>query len=205
MSRKQLDAYSRHKAEKSPARRSRIPKRKTFDQREFDRQATDLPRGVFPAPATVDCPSGDGTKLRVVRNLRGDTLAYLRDRNQIDEHQFHAGRRWQEIYEAACGTVPAMDTTKEPVDGGGVVSDGLTEKRKRATKALLSADLALQPEGAYLMRHIAGSGITLAQASEVRGVSAKTLGKKFRVCLDVLAVEFGLADHKLLTLPVKQV
>lgn len=199
MPKRQLEAFNRHKADK------RVSRRRAPEPKQFDREATGLPRGVVAGKDVVDCPSGDGTRLRVVRNLRGDTLAYLRDRSQIDEHQFHAGRRWQDIYEAACGTVPAMDTTKEPVDGGAAVSDGLTERRKRATKALLAADLVLKPEGAYLMRHIAGSGITLAAAAKARGISAKTLGKRFRGCLDILAVEFGLADHKLLTLPAKRV
>lgn len=170
-----------------------------------DRRATDLLPAVDPGVVEVRCPSGDGTNLKVIRNLRGDTLAYLRDRKQIDEHQFIAGRHWQAVYEAACGTAPAMDTTKEPVDGGGVATDGITDRRITATSDLLKADLVLKPEGSYLMRHIAATGITIAAAAEARGISAKTCGKKFRECLAILAVEFGYADHRTLTLPVKPV
>lgn len=171
-----------------------------------DRRAVDVPKGVISAAVDVRDPYDDaGGRITVTCNLRGDTLAYLRDRKQIDEHQFHAGRHWQAVYEAACGTVPAMDTTKEPVDGGAIASDGLTDRRKQATKMLLAADLALQPEGAYMMRHIAASGRTIAQAAEARGISAKTCGKKFRACLDILAVEFGFADRRILTVPVNGV
>jgi len=199
MARKQLEAYNLHQTSKRE-NRHRAPQAPVHD-----RIATDAPKAALTGVTRVPCPSGDGSVLRVTRNLRGDTLAYLRDRRQIDEHQFQAGRYWQAIFEAACGTIPAMDTTKEPVDGGGRVSDGLTDKRKEATKALLAADLVLKAEGSYIMRHIAGSGVTLAAAAEARGVSAKTLGQKFRGCLDILAVEFNLADRKLLTLPVNGV
>ncbi len=190
------------KAERREMRRAR---QKSPLAPVHDRKATSIGKGVIPAVCEVPDPYDDaGGKITVVRNLRGDTLAYLRDRKQIEEHQYIAGRHWQRIYEASTGTVPAMDTTKEPVDGGAAVSDGLTDKRRVATKALLAADLVLKPERAYIMRHIAGTGITLAQAASNRGISAKTMGIKFRECLDLLAVEFGYADRKMLTLPVKR-
>lgn len=196
MARNHLEAFKRHKAEKKTRRRDP-------DVKVFDKRAMGNPKSVVEGVEEIRGPlDSHNERSLVVRNLRGDTLAYLRDRRQIDEHQYIAGRHWQEVYEAACGTVPAMDTTKEPVDGGGIATDGLTDRRKRATKELLAADILLNAEGSYIMRHVAGSGITLAQAAEARGICTKTMGQKFRKCLDILAVEFGYADRKILTIPV---
>ena len=199
MARKQLAAYLSNKAEKRPVRKSR----QRPAEREFDRQATGLPNGVIPAVSVVPCPSGDGSVLRVTRNLRGDTLAYMLERRQIKPHQFEAGREWQKhYYRAGIGSVKAMDTTKEPVDGGGRVSEGLTDTVRKAVKALARADAAVGPHFIGLIRDVLASGRTLEEIARDRGMESKTgrdrLGWAFRECLDALAVAFNMADKRLL-------
>lgn len=198
MARKQLAAYLTTKAEKRPQRKST----QRVTEREFDRMATDLPKGVMPAVVSVPCPSADGSVLRVIRNLRGDTLAYMRDRKFIDEHQYQAGRHWQRLYEdAEIGGVKAMDTTKEPVDGGGKVSDGLTDRVLKAVKGMARADAAVGLHGVRLIREVLGSGLTIGQIAHERGISTKAgkekLGRQFRRHLDELAVAFGFASKGL--------
>src|SRR3974390_2897019 len=84
-----------------------------------DRRAELLPfRDTETAVEVVDDPYGPG-KIDVVRSVRDDPLAGLRARRFIDEAQFVAGRHWQQCWEdSEIGQVRAIDTTKEPVDGG---------------------------------------------------------------------------------------
>ena len=49
----------------------------------------------------VDDPYEPGAKIVTLRNLRDDPLGRLHDRNQIDEAQFQAGRRFQADWERA--------------------------------------------------------------------------------------------------------
>lgn len=197
MARKQLEAFAQHTANKRE-KRVRAPVEPIHDRR-----ATEFAKGVIPAATRVPCPSGDGSTLTVTRNLRGDTLAYMLDRRQIDKCQFEAGRKWQTLFEAAgIGGIKAMDTTKEPVDGGGTVSEGITDRVKEAVRGLARADAAVGLNGVFLIRDVLGTGLTLDQVATSRGMISKTdrdrLGWRFRGCLDELAVAFGLADKGLL-------
>lgn len=197
MARKQLEPFMQHTAS-NRSKRARAPVESIHDRR-----AVDIPKGVIPAAARVPCPSGDGSTLTVTRNLRGDTLAYMLDRRQIDKCQFEAGRRWQRYHEdAGIGSIKAMDTTKEPVDGGGAISEGITDRVKEAVRGLARADAAVGLNGVFLIREVLGTGLTLDQVATSRGMVSKTdrdrLGWRFRGCLDELAVAFGLADKGLL-------
>lgn len=168
-----------------------------------DRRAVDVPKGVVPASVVVPCPSGDLTSLTVTINIRGDTLAYMKKRKQISEHQYIAGRHWQALYDrAVIGRIKAMDTTNEPVDGGGMISEGITDGVRDAVKGLARADAAVGLRGVFLIREVLGSGLTIDQVAQSRGMDSKTgkdrLGWMFRGCLDELAVAFGYADKRLL-------
>lgn len=198
MSRKQLEAYQMTKAERREQRKAR---QKSPVTPVHDRRATDLPKGVIPAVTDVPDPYDAGGKITVIRNVRGDVLAQMFSRNQIDRCQFEAGRKWQAYYDAAAiGGIKAMDTTKEPVDGGGIV-ETLTEKVLKAVKALAVADRDLGLEGRYLLVDVLGKGYSIEQASVLRGANSardrEFWGKRFRECLDTVAVSYNLADRRL--------
>lgn len=191
MARKQLDAFKSHMA-------GRRDKRRVPEPKQHDREATDLPRGVIAAPALVPCPSGDGSMLRVTRNIRGDTLGALWARRQIEFHQYEAGREWQRHWDAsAIGGLKAADTTIEPVDGGGGIPDTLTDRVLRAVKALARADRDLGLEGRYLLVDVLGKGLSIEQAAGARGSTSvrerEFWGRRFRECLDTVAVAYNLA------------
>lgn len=196
---KQTPAHQMDKRGHARGRKNEVP--------VMDCRATKLPRGVVPVEDTVQDMRYDEIRnvrwnLRVIRNVRGDTLAQMRSRKQISEHQYQAGRMWQRFYEdAEIGGIKAIDTTKEPVDGGGQLADPLTEKVRRAVKALARADAAVGFHHIGLLRDVLGSGRTIAELAELRGMTSKAdkeyLGRLFRGCLDALAVAFGLADRKL--------
>lgn len=198
MARKQLEAYNSTKAERREQKRHRAPQAAIYD-----RKATDTPRGVSQGVTRVACPSGDGSKLEVTRNLRGDVLAQMQEKREIDEHQFLAGRHWEGLWKRAeIGGVKAMDTTKEPVDGGGQNYEPLTDKQRMAVREMRRAEAALGSRGAVLVNLVLCRGWSITMIAEHMGAATKRdklfYGRMFRDCLDVMAVEFGYADRKLL-------
>lgn len=197
MARKQLDVYQRHKAEKRQSRRDLLPP-KVFDRRDLS-----PPVGVVAMEDVVRGPlDAHNERSRVTRNIRGDILGGLYARQQIDQHQFQAGREWQRHWEAAeIGGMKAMDTTKEPVDGGGLIVEPLTDKQRLAVKRLACADADLGLEGRYLLIDVLGKGLSIEVAASLRGAMSmperKFWGKRLRECLDTLAVTYGYADRRL--------
>lgn len=196
MARKQLEAFAQHKAGQRE-KRTRAPVEPVHD-----RMATDLAKGVIAAATRVPCPSGDGSTLTVIRNIRGDTLAALRSRNQIDEHQYMAGRHWETVWRhAEIGGVKAANPMKEPVDGGGVIVEPITDRQRKAVSDLRRADADLGIKGAVLIRSVLGRGISLDAIAKDVGTGTERdrvyFGRLFRDCLDTLAVTFCYADRKL--------
>jgi hypothetical protein len=59
---------------------------------------------------------------------------------------------------------------------------------------------ALGDQGYLLVRDVIGQSMSLAKAAEVRGLRTRSereyLGRRFRECLDCLAVEFGCATER---------
>jgi hypothetical protein len=148
----------------------------------------------------VDSPLTRGDKDAAVRSLRGDSLAALRSRDQIDEAEFLAGRKWQRLLEQAqIGDIRAIDPTKEAVDGGRF-PEPITDEQIKAFRELKAADKALGLEGGALVRDILGSRLSVTIAAARRGMSReaeiKYIGRRFRECLDTLANLWGLATRE---------
>lgn len=90
-------------------------------------------------------------------NMRESPALWLYSHNQIDEAQFRAAQLFRSHYERSGGAgVSAIDTTKDVVDGGVGVSDGLTDARQRAAKALNEAHHALGAETFKLVETVCG-------------------------------------------------
>lgn len=164
----------------------------------YDRRSTDLTINAQVGPVIVDDPYEAGAKVVAFRNLRDDPLAAMHNAKQVDEAQFIAGRHWQRAYELAeIGGVRAIDPTRECVDGGQIAQATITDAQIKAFGDLAKAITALGMEGEALIRDVLGEHRTIAQAADRRGYSSdlerKYLGRRFRECLDTLAVVFGYA------------
>jgi len=196
LAKKQLEAYTRHKAERKPTRRP-------AEVKVFDRRSLDNPKGVIPSEDEIRGPlDGPHERSAVIRNLRSDVLAQMKARRQIDECQYAAGRHWEALWERAeIGGIKAMDTTKEPVDGHGETAEPLTDRQRSAVRDLRRADSDLGIRGATLVRLVLGRRLTVEQiAVEYANGSHHDklyFGRLFRDCLDVLAISFGYADRRL--------
>ena len=198
---RQIEAYMLTKAEKREGRKSR---HKSPVAGVHDRQATGLPKGVIPAVVSVPCPSGDGSTLKVIRNMRRDPVSAMEARKQLAFHQAEAARRWQVDYEGAqLGAVKAMDPMKEPVDGSPPRSDPINDRQRKCLTRLRDADARLGTQGGVLVRLVLVDCLSIQQVAERYGDDTKImrdrLGWLLRQCLDELAKIYGLADRRLAT------
>jgi hypothetical protein len=138
-----------------------------------------------------------GQKQRVWQILRDDPLGRLHCRQQIDDAQYHAGREMQGYYERSeIGNVKAMDTTKEPVDGGGI-PDVLTEGQQKARKRVIELERALGLDGASIIRDFLACRMFVEQIAVKRRMEGERelryLGRRLRECLERLAKELQYA------------
>jgi hypothetical protein len=150
---------------------SRTRKRTPYDpSKAHDRRATESNRGIANhlTPKEVDDPFEQGAKIIVMRNLRNDPLAGL-----------HA--------------------SKEFVDGG-KPPEPITDAQQKAVKRLNRAERELGQLGSALTHAVLIKGCTIwtFTAAQGRGTEAelKYYGKRFRECLDSLALVYGFAMEK---------
>lgn len=106
----------------------------------------------------VDDPLEAGQKLTARVNVRESSIDHMHSRGRIGEAQKLAGDRFRRLWEkAAVGRNQAMDTTKEPVDGGGC-GDPIADDLIRAAAELSKVMRAIGPVGAQLMIALVGEG-----------------------------------------------
>jgi hypothetical protein len=163
----------------------------------YDRQSRDLPINSRVAEAVVDDPLELGAKLKVLRSVRDDPLAAMHSRGQIDTAMFAAGREWQLHHEnTQIGSIGAIDTTKEAVDGGRI-PEPITDRQIKAIRKLGEADRELGPFGSALTRSVLGTRLSIAEvAIQHKYTTAREhnyLSHRFRECLDTLAKLWGYA------------
>lgn len=165
----------------------------------YDRLASDLPINAQVAPAIVDDPYDRLAKVRVIRSVRDDPLAGMKARDQIDDAMLAAGRLWQMYLEnSEIGGTKAIDFTREAVDGGRFKEPDIT-RMSIALVELKKADKQLGQEGCALIRDVLGARLTIMQAAHRRSMSTQReidyLGRRFRECLNTLAILWGFANR----------
>ncbi len=165
------------------------------------RMSADLPINSNVVEAIVADPYSDtGDKIKVLRSVRNDPLASMVSRGQIDEAQFQAGRKWQKLHDCSTiGSIQAIDPGKEAVDGGGM-REFLTDRQIDAFKELTASYEKLGTNGRKLVFQILGEGLSIAEAARQWGYSGDReinyFSRRFRECLETLAIHWGLAAPK---------
>lgn len=165
-------------------------RKNAYDRADYDRRAD-----AMAASAVVDDPLERGKRLEVTVTLRDDILRHLRVRGEIDEAQFQAGRLYERYAEQSqIGSVKAMDTTKEPVDGGGEFYEAVTDRQIAAVRQLSEAGRVLGRKGELLVRKIL---IERRKFRDIAGDGGRYdlayVRRHFFDCLDELAVLWNLA------------
>jgi len=164
-----------------------------------DRRSSDLLRNAEVAAIEVDCPiEQNGATLVVMRSIRNDPLAALHSRRQIDEAQYQGGRAFQHDFENAGRGPRAIDPGKEFVDGG-LPPDPLPDSQSRAVESLKRAHKELGQAGSALIHDVLIGSMTLDRVAGKRQMNTelekKYLGRRFRECLDTLAIVYGFATE----------
>jgi hypothetical protein len=172
----------------------------------YDRRSHDLPRQAEVAAVEVDNPLAldPGEKIVVLRSIRNDPLGRLHSHRQIDEAQFQAGRAFQSDWEKAERGPRAVDPTRDYVDGG-QGREPITESQRKAVLRLNRAERELGADGSALVHDVLVHGLTMEQVGRRRDLSTQRwqdyFSKRFRECLDRLALLYGFATEH--PIPVK--
>jgi hypothetical protein len=163
-----------------------------------DRRALDLPPNAEVASVEVDDPFAlePGDKIVTLRSLRNDPLGRLHSHRQIDEAQYQGGRAFQNDWERAERGPQAVDPSRDYVDGGRA-REPITEGQRKAALRLNRVERELGADGAALVHEVLILGLTMEQISKRRGLSGQRwmdyLSRRFRECLDRLALVYGFA------------
>ncbi len=164
-----------------------------------DRRATDLLRNAQVSPIEVDDPLEIGGTLIVMRSTRNDPLAGLHARKSIDEAQYQGGRAFQHDFECIQAGPQAVDASQPYVDRS-FRHRSMSDAFSGALARLKVADRALGQLGASLSRDVLIHGMSIQQVGVARGtggeIELKYLGRRFRECLDCLALVYGFAMEK---------
>jgi hypothetical protein len=165
-------------------------------KKTHDRRSKDVLAAGQYAPIEVDDPYEAGEKISVLRQLRSDPLGRLHSHRQIDDAQYYGGRAFQLDFETAERGPRAIDPSKEAVDGG-MMPDPLSEARMAATDRLKSVYRELGIVGAAIANNILIQGMTIEAMCAARGANSERdrnyIGRRFRECLDTLAIIYGFA------------
>jgi hypothetical protein len=163
----------------------------------YDRRSNDLLRNAEVAAIEVDCPiEQNGATLVVMRSIRNDPLAALHSRRQIDEAQYQGGRAFQYDFETVERGPQAVDPSKPFVDCS-PGSQGNSDAHNKALDRLNRVHVVLGQEGSAVAHDVLVSHLSLDQVAGKRSMNTelekKYLGRRFRECLDSLALVYGFA------------
>jgi hypothetical protein len=181
---------------------ARAKRRRPHDPAKLhDRRSRDLPRNAEVAAVEVDDPLGlePGGKIVTLRSIRNDPLGRMHSHRHVDEAQYQGGRAFQDDWEKAERGPQAVDPTREYVDGG-QMREPITEGQRRAVLRLNRIERELGADGAALVHDVLIQGMTMEQVGDRRGVRAQRwkdyFVRRFRECLDRLALSYGFATEK---------
>ncbi len=141
---------------------------------------------------------GEGAKrIKVKRALRNDPLAKMHATGRLNDVEYSIGRDLQELFEAVeIGHVRGVDFTNEPVDGGGHVPQGITDRQLQAAKMLNKQVYPVLGQiGTTLVRAILAEGMLPEEFARKLGATdareINSYGREFRRYLAALAPVFG--------------
>ena len=181
---------------------ARVRRNKSYKLAQiYDRRSRDVPFNSEVAEVEVDNPLAldAGEKIVAIRSIRGDPLGRLHAHHQIDEAQYLGGRAFQNDWERAERGPKAMDPTREYVDGART-REPVTESQRQAVLRLNEIERELGTDGAALVHDVLVLGLTMDQIGQRRAVRSQRwndyFARRFRECLDRLALIYGFATEK---------
>ena len=162
-----------------------------------EREIPDGHRQAALVPVDVPDPYRADATITSYRNANGDPLERLKQRGDINEAQYKAGKAYERDLELAeIGTVRAIDPTKEAVDGGRM-SESLSDPQRRALERLKEAGQSMGLFAESVVRGVLTANVSPAQLAVNRGFTTRReqlhYGWIFRLALEYLARVYGTA------------
>jgi hypothetical protein len=115
---------------------------------------------------TIMDPLEPGQRYTAVVNVRESSIDHMHSRGRINNAQNEAGQRFRRLWEkAAVGRNQAMDTTKEFVDGGGMI-DPISDDLVKASIELNRVMSRVGHIGSRLLMSIVGEGARIEDAAK---------------------------------------
>ncbi len=181
---------------RAKSRKGRATVQQSMGVRLVDRTAVTPNPHLRVGIVLIDAPDGNG-KDEAYRAYRGDPLANMLRRGDIDQVQELAGRHWQQAYERVeLGGARAIDPTREAVDGG-QIPEPFTDAQRKAAMDLAKAGRAIGALQESVVRDVLVAGMSMEQIALARGFNdqgaIKFYGRLFRESLKTLSVVFGFA------------
>lgn len=142
---------------------------------------------------TVDDPYEPGRPLKVAVNVRHDPLIHWHSRNQIDDAEYHAGRKFQRIHaRAEIGGPASLDYSKPLVDGS-YPQDPLTDRVVAANRELLDLRDVLGHTDFLLVIRVVCLGRAIDDEALGWGgrEPARYIARRVRDALGILALHWG--------------
>jgi hypothetical protein len=114
----------------------------------------------------IDDPLEPGQRYNSIVNVRESSIDHMASRGRINTAQSEAGQRFRKLWEqAAVGRNQAMDTTKEFVDGGGIV-DPISDALVKASIELNRILRVVGPIGSQLLISLVGEGARIEDTAK---------------------------------------
>ena len=135
--------------------------------------------------------SGNPEYVPAMMNPKESPAAWYHHYGHITKSQYFAAIKFRRLYERTGGAgVKALDYGKEPVDGGQIAHDGLTQGRMDAAKELEFAHDKLGKAGFDLVQATCGELQWLKDMFPTKYQQGKAMNI-LRECLDELATVWG--------------
>lgn len=131
-----------------------------------------------------------------VQRAQSDVVGLMYDRRQISEARYAAARRFQETWEKAGAPFRSPGDIREFVDGGRGPTDGITDARQKAMRALMGYKALLGQEGLGIVVSVLIDKRTIRDVADrgfmMPGKAATTYyGHLFQNQLSLLAKAMG--------------
>ncbi len=141
-----------------------------------------------------------GDKIVTLRSIRNDPLARLHTHRQIDEAQYQGGRAFQDDWEKAERGPQRGRSHAANMSMAGRRAEPITERQRKAVLRLNRVERELGADGSALVHEVLVLGMTMEQIGERRGLRGQRwidyFAKRFRECLDRLALIYGFASER---------
>lgn len=129
-------------------------------------------------------------RIKASFNMRESYVGWLWQKRLITDAEKKAADRVRHAFEALGGSgAKAIDYSKEPVDGGGAVSD-ITDRQITAGRTLREVHRMLGPQGHDLVMRMCGEG-RWPQDMALDRRKRDYLSMRLRECLEHLAIMWG--------------